>query len=90
MKKLWRKIFPKKQELLGNLTTPVDNDYISLTDRPIRFNVYRANGGTVIQVIAPEQVNKIDRHNYNLYVIANSDDISDTITKIITLESLKS
>jgi len=69
---------------------------IQLSDRPdevrisatgIRFEVYRANGGTVIET------RRIDRRSgdnlFELHVISGDQDIGAEIGKIITMESLK-
>jgi hypothetical protein len=53
----------------------------------IRFEVYRANGGTVIET------RRNDRRSgdsiYELHVIAGDQDIGEEIGKIITMEALK-
>ena len=53
----------------------------------IRFEVYRANGGTVIET------RRIDRRSgdnlFELHVISGDQDIGAEIGKIITMESLK-
>jgi len=53
----------------------------------IRFEVYRANGGTVIET------RRIDRRTgdnlFELHVISGDQDIGAEIGKIITMESLK-
>jgi len=53
----------------------------------IRFEVYRANGGTVIET------RRNDRRSgdsiYELHVVAGDQDIGEELGKIITMESLK-
>ena len=60
---------------------------VRISANGIRFEVYRANGGTVIET------RRADRRTgdsvYELHVIAGDQDIGAEIGKIITLESLK-
>jgi hypothetical protein len=57
------------------------------SDKGIRFQVYKATGGTVIETCF------YDRHkdrNYNgLYVITDDKDLGKEISKIITMETMK-
>jgi hypothetical protein len=54
----------------------------------IRFEVYRANGGTVIETRRYNRKN--DDTIYELHVISGDQDIGEEIGKIITMEALKS
>jgi len=53
----------------------------------IRFEVYRANGGTVIETRRNDR--RTGDSIYELHVVAGDQDIGEEIGKIITLESLK-
>jgi hypothetical protein len=53
----------------------------------IRFKVFRANGGTVVQTDQYDRKN--DRQYNNLHVIVDGQDIGKELGKIITYESLK-
>jgi hypothetical protein len=53
----------------------------------IRFKVFRANGGTIVQTENYNQ--KTDRHNHTLHVIVEGQDLGQELSKIITFESLK-
>ena len=57
------------------------------SDRGIRFNVYKASGGTVIETSFYDRHK--DRHNNSLHVITDSQDLGKEIGKIITMETLK-
>ena len=61
---------------------------VRLSGTGIRFEVYRANGGTVVET------RRHDRRSgdsvYELHVISSDQDIGEQIGKIITLEALKS
>ena len=72
-----------------------DDIYVPITlrspDEPdtncLRFKVFRANGGTVIQT--EQYDNKHDRQYNNLHVIVEGQDLGQELGKIITYESLK-
>ena len=53
----------------------------------IRFEVYRANGGTVIETRRNDR--RTGDSIYELHVIAGDQDIGEEIGKIITMEALK-
>ena len=53
----------------------------------IRFKVFKANGGTVIQTETYDR--KTDRHNNALHVIVEGQDVGAELGKIITLHYLK-
>lgn len=63
------------------------SDEVRISATGIRFEVYRANGGTVIET------RRNDRRSgdsiYELHVIAGDQDIGEEIGKIITMEALK-
>ena len=64
---------------------------LSCVDEPdtecIRFKVFRANGGTVIQTDYYDRKN--DRQHNNLHVIVEGQDLGQELGKIVTYESLK-
>jgi len=64
---------------------------IACRDEPdgecIRFKVFKASGGTVIQTDVYDRKN--DRQYNNLHVIVEGQDLGNEIGKIITYESLK-
>ena len=53
----------------------------------IKFEVYRANGGTVIETRRPDR--RTGDSIYELHVISGDQDIGAEIGKIITMEALK-
>jgi len=57
------------------------------SDRNIRFNVYKATGGTIIETSFYDRHK--DRHNTSLHIITDDQDIGKEIGKIITMETLK-
>ena len=69
---------------------------IQISERPeevrisatgIRFEVYRANGGTVIETRRNDR--RTGDSLFELHVISGDQDIGEEIGKIITMESLK-
>ena len=64
-----------------------DREEVRISSTGIRFEVYRANGGTVIET------RRTDRRSgdnvFELHVISADQDIGEEIGKIITLEALK-
>jgi hypothetical protein len=62
-------------------------DEVRISATGIKFEVYRANGGTVIET------RRVDRRSgdslYELHVISGEQDIGEEIGKIITMEALK-
>ena len=65
-----------------------EKDEVRISASGIRFEVYRANGGTVIETRRNDR--RTGDSVYELHVIAGDQDIGTEIGKIITLEALKS
>ena len=76
----------------------INDECITLSDRAIRasdepdtecirFKVFRASGGTVIQTDRYDR--KSDRQYNGLHVIVEGQDLGQELGKIITYESLK-
>jgi hypothetical protein len=69
----------------------IEEHSIRTRDEPdsecIRFKVFRANGGTVVQTDTYDR--KTDRLQNNLHVIVEGQDLGQELGKIITYESLK-
>jgi hypothetical protein len=61
---------------------------VRISANGIRFEVYRANGGTVIETRRNDR--RTGDSVYELHVVASDQDIGAEIGKIITLEALKS
>ena len=62
-------------------------DEVRISATGIRFEVYRANGGTVIETRRNDR--RTGDSLFELHVISGDQDIGDEIGKIITMESLK-
>ena len=59
----------------------------SLDTPAVRFKMFRASGGTIIETTIYDD-NK-DRHINGLYVLTNDKNLGEEIGKILTMESLK-
>ena len=64
-----------------------DREEIRISATGIRFEVYRANGGTVIETRRNDR--RTGDSLFELHVISGDQDIGEEIGKIITMESLK-
>ena len=65
----------------------VKGNSIDSSDRAIRFNVYTASGGRVVETRRVDR--QRDREITGLYVITSDQDFGHEIDKIITMEALK-
>ena len=87
------------KRIIRGLVTWSMNDHqedIQISERPdevrisatgIRFEVYRANGGTVVETRRNDR--RTGDSLFELHVISSDQDIGEEIGKIITMESLK-
>jgi hypothetical protein len=57
------------------------------SDKGIRFQVYKANGGMVVETSMYDRVK--DRHHNSLYIITDAQELGKELAKIITMETLK-
>jgi hypothetical protein len=51
------------------------------------FNVYKAQGGHVIEFTTYDE--RTDNHSHSLHLINDNDDFSETLGKIVFMETLK-
>ena len=59
----------------------------SLSGDGMRFQLFRATGGYVIETRQYDSKN--DRNNYKLYIVKDDEDVGQAFGKIITMESLR-
>jgi hypothetical protein len=64
-----------------------DIESSGLSSEGMRFQLYRAAGGYVVETRYYD--NKQDRHFHKLHIIKEEDDVGHAIGKIITMESLR-
>ena len=58
-----------------------------LNSEPFRLNVYRANGGTIVETRTWNHKNA--ENQYRLHIITDDKDLGHSLAKIITMESLR-
>lgn len=58
-----------------------------LDGEPIRFNIFRANGGTVVQTHIYDR--QKDRSFQQLHIVGHGQDLGESLNKILTMESLR-
>jgi hypothetical protein len=84
------------KERLANWLTRSSNDSMyaneavevdSLNSNGLRFNLYKAHGGFVIETRSYDD--RTDRNINKLYVITEDKDLGTELGKIITMESLR-
>ena len=66
----------------------ISEDTCRISATGIRFEVYRANGGTVVETRRNDR--RTGDSLFELHVISGDQDIGEELGKIITLEALKS
>ena len=65
-----------------------DHEEPRISATGIKFEVYRANGGTIVETRRYNR--KTDDNVYELHVITDTQDVGQEIGRIITMEALKS
>ena len=70
---------------VGKVTSTRDRH--ELDGEPIRFNIFRANGGTVVQTYTYDR--QRDRSNTQLHIVGHDQDLGECLGKIVTMESLR-
>jgi len=71
----------------GRNTLVAARDSHELDGEPIRFNIFRANGGTVVQTHMYDR--QKDRSFQQLHIVGHDQDLGESLGKIVTLESLR-
>lgn len=80
-------IFKKKNTNTVSGGAGLDHRTI-IGDKTLLFRVFSANGGIVLNCIV-EDPSFLGQGSGSLYVIKDAEDLSDRISKIITLELMK-
>jgi hypothetical protein len=62
-------------------------DSHELDGEPLRFNIFRANGGTVVQTHMYDR--QKDRSFQQLHIVGHDQDLGESLSKIVTMESLR-
>ena len=62
-------------------------DRHELDGEPLRFNIFRANGGTVVQTYVYDR--QKDRSFQQLHIVRHDQDLGESLNKTLTMESLR-
>ena len=65
----------------------VEDESPSLQSNGMRFQVYKAHGGFVIETTHWDR--RKDERNHNIYIVKEDDSLGDKIGQILTMESLR-
>ena len=57
------------------------------SNQPLRITIHRAAGGMIIETRTYDRVK--DRQNQNLHIVTHDQDLAESLSKIITMESLR-
>jgi hypothetical protein len=77
----------KMSNTISALGSGRHNQSLSSENEPLRFTVYNASGGKIVEVSHYDQ--KRDHHNTSLHIINNDEDFGESLGKIAFLEILK-
>ena len=65
----------------------ISTDGETLSSEPLRLSIYRANGGTIVETRVYDR--QKDRSSTQLHIVGNEQDLGESLSKIITMESLR-
>jgi hypothetical protein len=86
-RRMWNWLSTDDVETLSSNKLVSTRDRHELEGEPIRFNIFRANGGTVIQTYIYDR--QRDRSNTQLHIVGHDQDLGECLSKIVTMESLR-
>lgn len=79
--------FDREQQCVPSTAKELDSEINELAPN-LRMNIINAVGGKVVRFIG-EYDHQKDRRNDTLYIITDEEDFHDSLSKIITVESMK-
>ena len=65
----------------------ISSDSETLSTEPMRLSIYRANGGTIVETRVYDR--QKDRSQTQLHIVGNDEDLGRSLSKIITMETLR-
>jgi hypothetical protein len=80
--------YEKEAPIAINMGSRSNSVREGLSSEPLRFNVYNARGGKIVEVKNYDSIR--DRSNSTTYIITDQQDFTEELAKIISMESLKS
>lgn len=57
------------------------------SNQPLRITIHRAAGGMIIETRSYDRVK--DRNNQNLHIVTHEQNLAESLSKIVTMESLR-
>lgn len=57
------------------------------SNQPMRITIHRAAGGMVVETRTYDRVK--DRNNQNLHIVTHEQNLAESLSKIVTMESLR-
>lgn len=57
------------------------------SNQPMRITIHRAAGGMVIETRTYDRIK--DRNNQNLHIVTHDQNLAESLSKIVTMESLR-
>lgn len=92
-RKLHSFLWPEDQPIgydgskMATITSARHHHSLSSENEPLRFTVYNASGGKIVEVSHYDQ--KRDRHDTSLHIIGSDEDFGESLGKIAFIELLK-
>lgn len=74
-----------KEEICVDHAVP--SHIMSSSNEPLRFSVYEAAGGRVVEVNHYDR--KTDRHQSQLHIITSDEDFGQSLAQIVMLENIR-
>ena len=81
-----KRAYEEENSLASNTVVSLDHSP-RLEGNPLRMNVFRANGGTIVETMRYDESK--DRNLQQLHIITHEQDMGESLAKIITMESLR-
>jgi len=81
-----KRAYEEENSLASNTVVSLDHSP-RLEGNPLRMNVFRANGGTIVETMRYDEAK--DRNMNQLHIVGHDQDLGESLSKIITMESLR-
>ena len=85
--RVWAFRDPVEGPMTSNKISRISSDGETLSSEPLRLSIFRANGGTVVETRVYDR--QKDRSQTQLHIVGNDEDLGRSLSKIITMETLR-
>jgi len=85
--KKWMRNWLYEEERVDQPARLIDSTDIE-SNQPMRITIHRAAGGMVVETRTYDRVK--DRSNQNLHIVTHDQNLAESLSKIVTMESLRS